>query len=328
LSPDPEDPGHDRRLHRTRQTLPTGFSDDDLSFDPLAYAGQQELDQSLLRNPYVLAGLAVAASIFLAVLVVIIFGGSGGESGPVDGPRNNVLIDPLTPPPGRGIAAKSISPATVREGPAAEFVEIAPLRSGQEVEVIGRNQQTSWYQIYYPVGSQLKGWVVASALKLPDGSNDKLEIVIATPIPRPTVALPSPTPEPATTATPTIAASPTPAGGPDLTLVISGCQAGQFMVVTLRNAGPVAVTNRQVRVTIATGAGVQGVADSVISLEAGASASLTTNQIVQPALMIARIDLIGAPPDSNPGNNSAQCSGGPGGGPGVVTPVGTLPPSR
>jgi hypothetical protein len=276
---------------------------------------QEPEDQALLRNPYVLAGLAVAAAIVLAVIVVILFGSSSDSDaavGETNVTSQNVAIDPLTPQPSRGVTARSIAPATVREGPAQEFAEIAPLRSGQDVEVIGRNQASSWFQIYYPVGSQLKGWVPSSALRLPDGSGDKLAVVIATPIPRPTIVLPSPTPEPATTATPTVTPTGTPAGGPDLALTIVGCRPNTALVVTVRNAGQVPLSNRQVRLTVASAAGILGVADSVISLEPGATLNITANQTVQPTLMMARIDLIGSPADANPGNNSVQCSGGAG----------------
>ena len=281
-------------------------------------------DQALLRNPYVLAGLAVAAAIVLAVIVVVLFGSSGDGDAAVsdiDLRNDNVAIDPLTPQPSRGVTARSVAPATVREGPAQEYPEIAPLRSGQDVEVIGRNQTASWFQIYYPVGSQLRGWVAASALRLPDGSADKLAVVAPTPIPRPTIVQPSPTPEPATTVTPTVSPTGTPTGGPDLALTIAGCQPGSALVVTVRNAGQAPVTNRQVRLTVASAAGVQGVADSVISLEPGSTVNITTAQAVQPGLMMARIDLIGAPTDPNPGNNSVQCSGGAGGPPPSIPTV-------
>jgi hypothetical protein len=282
--------------------------------DPLA-AGYPD-EQSLLRNPYVLAGLAVAASIVFAVMVVILFGGSdssGGNLAPA-GEDPAVAVEPLTPAAGRGLTARSIAAATVREGPGPEHTEIAPLRSGQDIEVIGRNQSSTWFQIYYPAGSDLKGWVPGSALRLPDGGNDKLTVVMPTPIPRPTVALPTPTAEPpaSPTASATVAASPSPAASIDLAITIAACVPGTALVVNVANAGQAPVLNRQVRVTVASLSGVLGVADSVVSLPPGASIGIATNQVVQPTRMVARLDLIGAPLDGNGANNSAECVPGPG----------------
>ncbi|HWC28696.1 MAG TPA: hypothetical protein VG845_01330, partial [Dehalococcoidia bacterium] len=53
-------------------------------------------EYSMLRNPYVLAGLAVAIAIVAAVFVVVLFG-SGGESGGFN--NNGVVSQPLTPQP-------------------------------------------------------------------------------------------------------------------------------------------------------------------------------------------------------------------------------------
>ncbi len=306
-----DDPSRQGRKPPTPRSRDPGFPEDGQPFDPLAYAHYEEPEPALIRNPYVLAGIAVGVSIFLAIFVVILFGGSKGETSTGPPPSSdNVVIDALTPQATSGVTAKSIAPATVREGPSTDALEIAPLRTGQDVDVVGRNATSSWYEINYPIGSQLQGWVVSSALKLPDGSDAKLAVTVATPIPRPTIAPATPTPTPAATAVPSPAASPTPAGGPDLALTISSCQPGQAMVVTVRNAAGPDAKARQVRITISSQVGVQGIADSLINLDAGASTSLQTNQVVQPGLMMARIDLIGAPPDPNPGNNSAQCAGG------------------
>ena len=159
---------------RPRLQLPRdpAYPQDGEPFDPLAFAHYEEPEPALIKNPYVIAGIAVGVSIFLAIFVVILFGGSkGNESNSIDQPtNNNVIIDALTPQVGSGVTAKSIAPATVREGPGSDFLEIAPLRTGQDVDVIGRNAASSWYMINYPIGSQLQGWVVSSALKLPEGS--------------------------------------------------------------------------------------------------------------------------------------------------------------
>ncbi|MPZ47861.1 MAG: hypothetical protein GEU75_00835 [Dehalococcoidia bacterium] len=259
--------------------------------------------EGLLRNPYVLAALAVAGAIVLAVLVVFIFGGSGGGAGNGD---PNVIIDPLTPAPGRGVTARSIATATVREGPAAEYLEIGLLRSGQDVEAVGRNTDASWFEIFYPPRSQLRGWVPASALRLPDGTSETLPVVSVTPIPRPTVIQPTPEPLPTETVTPTPGA----AGGPDLAISIVGnnCSVAQPLVVMIRNAGTTPIVNREIRVIISTPAGVVSVASlSAPSLDPGASLPVQTNQPAQPPRTTVRVELLGSPTDISDDNNAIDC---------------------
>src|SRR5262245_58651310 len=108
----------------------------------------ESYDQPGLRNPYVLAGIAVFGAIVLAMLVVFVFGGHGSST--AGSQANGVSVAALTPVPGRGIAAKSIATATVRSGPGLEYDAIAELARNQDVEVIGRNADSTWYAIYYP----------------------------------------------------------------------------------------------------------------------------------------------------------------------------------
>jgi hypothetical protein len=296
------------RLRKPRSPRVRPPADPRTDLDPLTHYPQEE--PSLLRNPYVLAGLAVAASIVFAVMVVVLFGGNGESDASPGASDDSVVVEPLTPVAGgRGVSARSIAAATVRDGPGTEFPEIAPLRTGQDIEVVGRNQASTWFQIYYPSGSDLKGWVPGSALRLPEGGTEKVAVVIATPVPRPTIALPSPTPEPpgTPTATPTVPVSPSPAPPIDLALSIGSCLSGAALVVNVVNVGQAPVINRQVRITVASLSGILGVADSVVSLQPGGSLGVSTNQAVQPMRMVARIDLIGAPLDGNGANNVAEC---------------------
>jgi Bacterial SH3 domain len=320
LSPEPEDARRQRLLSvRRPRNSPAAPSNGvsvpvepqpPLAERPIAYAIPEAVDeQSLLRNPYVLAGLAVGTAIVLAVMFVIVSGGggSGRRSSPYD--ENAVGIGGGTQEAGRGIQAKTIAAAAVREGPSTDYMEIAPMRSGQTVDVIGRNADSSWYQIYYPPQSQLKGWLPATALRLPSGSGEALAVVAVTPISRPTVAVPTLPPPPPETPTATAVATPTPEPGPDVALAFAGiCQAGVPLVVGIRNAGPAPIVNRQVRVTIASATGVQGVADSTVSLEPGTVVNLSTSQVVAPPRAFARVDLLGIPTDVNVVNNSAECA--------------------
>jgi hypothetical protein len=276
---------------------------------PPLYRPQPEAQESLLKNPYVLAGLAVAGAVFLAVIVVFFFGsGDGGGADGGDGPG----VVPLTPLPGRGLAARSIATATVREGPNAEYLEIGLLRSGQDVEVVGRNAESTWFQIYYPPQSQLRGWVPASALRIPETGAAGIPVVAVTPIPRPTVIQPTPEPVPTGTATPTptITGTPGAGSGPDLAISILGnnCEPGQPLIVMVQNAGSTPITNREMRVIVSNPSGVLSVANiSAPSIDPGASIPVQTNQLVQPPRTTVRVDLLGAPPDPNGSNNQVDC---------------------
>ncbi|HLF72135.1 MAG TPA: SH3 domain-containing protein, partial [Dehalococcoidia bacterium] len=259
----------------------------------------------LMRNPYVLAGLAVAAAIVLAVLVVILSGGGGGGGG---GDDNGVIIDPLTPGAGRGVAGKSIATSTVREGPNADYAELGTLRSGQDVEVIGRNADRSWYQIYYPPKSLLPGWVPASALKL-SNENANLPIASVTPISRPTVVQPTLPPEATETASPSPTAT-VPTSPPDIELaIVSGsCKVGQEIAVLVGNKGQGAITNRQIVLTV-SGGGTTGTSTETITLQPGQSASLSTNtEIKNSTAVTVSAALLGDPKETVTANNVKVCN--------------------
>ena len=284
-----------------------------------------ESEYSMLRNPYVLAGLAVAVAIVAAVFVVILFG-SGGDSGSFNG--NGVVSAPLTPGAGDsgGIKVRSIAIAAVREGPGRDYFEIGLLRTGNEVSVVGRNADSTWYEIIYP-GSDLQGWVPASALKLPDNAASLISVVSFTPIPKPSVAQPTAT---APTATPTEEAL----GAADLELATLGgqCQSGTPITLALRNVGSVPVNGRQVNVIVTTASGVVSQNTMTITLAPGQAAPISTGQLAQPPRTTVSVLFTSSPQDSNPSNNVVVCTVGSGGGAGpsggstaVPPPIGGTP---
>lgn len=289
----------------------------------------QPLDQSFLRNPYVLAGLAVGFAIFLAVIVVFIFGSSGSGSG--DGPP---LIDPLTPQPGRGITARSVATSTVREGPGLDYFAIGELGRNQDIEIAGRNVESTWFNIYFPPGSSLRGWVPASALRLPANAT-AIPVVAVTPIPRPTVLQPTTPPEPTGTATGTATATVTgtPAGGSDLaaSVVAGTCQVGARLIVNVRNLGPAPVTSRAVSVLVQAPDGTQrALAAQTATIPVGGQIDIDTTYVVAERVF-ATVDPLGTIGDPNLGNNRVDCvvSGiptTPGGATSTRTPTSAVPP--
>jgi uncharacterized protein YraI len=280
------------------------YDDFDEYGDYAAYDNRQE---SFLRNPYVLAGLAVAAAIVLAIIVVVM--ASSGGTG--EGVTSIGTIDARTPLV--GIVVESITTSSVREGPGTDYPQVGTLPRGQKVQVTGRNEERSWFQIVFPQNSPLRGWVPASALRAGDLASANVEVVPVTPISRPTIIPPTQPPRPTeppeptevpATVTPT--AEPEPAG-PDIAVALAGnCVAGGAITVVITNAGAEPITGRSAGVTIASGLGSSSTAVS-LNLAPGASASVSTGQIVQSPRVTVTAQLQGTPPDAVPGNNSASC---------------------
>jgi hypothetical protein len=268
----------------------------------------ESYEQSFLRNPYVLAGFAVGGAIVLAVIVVFMFGSKSSTA--KDGGSPGVILDPLTPGAGRGLVARSVSASTVREGPGLDYDAIGELSRNQDVEVAGRNTEATWFNIYFPSGSSLRGWVPASALRLPNNA-PAIPVVSVTPIPRPTVIQPTAPPEPTGTATgsPTPTATGTPAGGSDLvaSIVAGTCSVGSRLIVNVKNLGPAAITSRAIAVLVQAADGSQrALAAQTATIPAGGQIDIDTTYVVQERV-VATIDPLGTLGDPNAGNNRVDC---------------------
>jgi hypothetical protein len=288
-------------------------------------------DQPFLRNPYVLAGFAVAGGILLAVIAVIAFRGGGGPGG---GDNSGVFVNPLTPQPGQGFPSRSVAQATVREGPGLDYLAIGELSRNQDVEIAGRNQDGTWYNIYFPPNTPLRGWVPASALRLPSNTA-AIPVVSVTPIPRPTVIQPTAPPEPtqSPTETPTATPSGTPAGGSDLaaSIVPGTCAVGTRLIVNVKNLGPAPVVSRAIAVLVQAPDGTQrALAAQTASIPPGGQIDIDTTYVVQERV-IATVDPLGTIGDPNPSNNRVDCVVSvvptqPGGATPTRTPTVAVPP--
>ena len=264
--------------------------EDDEDYDDVEY--------SMLRNPYVLAALAVAGAIILAVAFVIAFNQGDGN------PSTGVVVTPPspTPLPGQlpGVQAEGLAKAAIREGPGLEFFELGLLNKDQDVSVVGRNEDSSWYQIIF-AGAGLKGWVPKSALRLPDDADALIEVVVFTPIPKPSVEQPTSTPE--ITPTPEVVTA------PDVSLEVLGnvCPASGVLNVALRNVGEVDIEEREIIVTISTPSEVLSEQTLELTLGVGQIVPINTGRPVEPPRMMVAVVFAGEPQDADPSNNVVTC---------------------
>ncbi|MGE0057598.1 MAG: SH3 domain-containing protein [Dehalococcoidia bacterium] len=273
------------------------YDDDEDEFD-----GYEPHHESFLRNPYVLAAIAVTAAIVMAIVVVVMAGGGGSGSG--GNPAAISTEDPLTPRPS-GAVVESIAAATVREGPGSGG-ELGSLPRGQKVTVTGRDSDAKWFQIVFPQNSTLRGWVPASALKVADLNVQSIAIASVTPITRSTLP---PTRAPVViateAATSTPAATSTQVAGPDLAVTMT-CAPGATVSVTIRNAGAAAV-QQPASISVLIGGAVRSTNQVNLNLEPNASITVPTDQVVTAPTTSVQVALQGAA-DIDPSDNSAVCT--------------------
>jgi uncharacterized protein YraI len=145
---------------------------------------------------------------------------------------------------GPGLSGKLRTTASMRNGPGPGYPILGTIPRSAVVTVVGRNEDNTWFQVIYPPGFSIRGWVQATLI---DIEGDVSSLVIAgpgagpdvqvptyagpinvpiptepggtefeeTPTPRPTRVLPTSTPYPVPTEAPTFTPRPTsPPGQP------------------------------------------------------------------------------------------------------------------
>ncbi len=128
----------------------------------------------------------------------------------------------------------------VRSGPSTQYAVIGRLAAGTEVEIVGKNDVGSWWQIVYLDSSDGRGWVaaeyapsqnaggapvIATPTLVPTATPTPTDTPTVTPTPTspptatftPTAAPPTSTPEPLPTDTATLTPTATPPAGPSIT---------------------------------------------------------------------------------------------------------------
>ena len=86
---------------------------------------------------------------------------------------------PIPAPPEAVVQADRLN---VRSGPATAYARLGQLEEGSQVEIAGRNEEGTWWQIVYPAGEDGLGWVTAEYVVV-SGPTANVPIVEATPLP-------------------------------------------------------------------------------------------------------------------------------------------------
>jgi hypothetical protein len=260
-----------------------------------------------LHNPYLGASFAVICAMILAVVFVVF---THGQSPAITrasetAPNNPQDVSALS---GTGPMARAVHGGSVREGPGSDYLALGEMLPNQNVEVVGRNKDGSWLVIYYPPGSAFRGWVSASALSF---SNDpaSLQVLVLTPIPQPTVIVPTPARATLFSSSPAaeVTASPT---GVHRAASISpgGCIPGRELIVTATNLGKAPLDNKSVAILIQAESGsATAVSSAPTSLIGGSSAMFATGYTVRETVVIT-LDPLNQLGDPTPTNNRTICS--------------------
>jgi uncharacterized protein YraI len=281
---------------------------------------------SFLRSPIILGGLAVVLIALIAVVALgVLGGGNGGGGGPAtktagtSSPKQTASSDHLT--------GKAKSTVNVRSDPGNAFQALGVLRNGTEVEIVAKSEDGKWFQIVYPSGSNLRGWVLAESL---DVNGDMSGLGVATPenIPVPVVPT-SPAVTPTTTPTPSNL-TPTPSPTPPIPLpdlVISGTAiSGGKLVITVTDQGLGPLTSATVAVSVfdLAGTGLLGSGSAgPLTLTPGASIDVKTNYAIpaSPVQLLVIVDPQGTIPETDDTNNRLSVAIGGGGAQPTKTPT-------
>jgi len=144
---------------------------------------------ALLRNRFIVAGLAgVALLLLVTIVLVLVNSDDENNSTPNPGVVISTPVSGSTLAPRGGLAGRATTALTMRSGPAANYAVLGTVPRGAAVTAVGRNADETWLQIAYPAGSQLRGWVDATFINV---TGNVSQLAIAGPNAGPSVPLPA-----------------------------------------------------------------------------------------------------------------------------------------
>ena len=105
---------------------------------------------------------------------------SGPTATPTSAPTGtpSALATPTSAPPQ---AVVREGPLNVRTGPGTAYPRIGQLKEGTEVEITGRDEESTWWQIAFAAGEEGRGWIGAEYLHTTQ--EIAVEVVEAPPVP-------------------------------------------------------------------------------------------------------------------------------------------------
>jgi hypothetical protein len=104
--------------------------------------------------------------------------------------QEGTLTPTLAPSPGTAASPTAITRTrlNVRAGPDTAYPLLGTLDEGQTVQMTGRNQDSTWWQIVYPPGSSARGWIAAE-YTIVSGEPQSLLVISVAPPPPPTATM-------------------------------------------------------------------------------------------------------------------------------------------
>ncbi len=264
---------------------------------------------AILRHPIVLGGFSIIGMLLIAAGVLTIVDRGKGNGAETRSP--GVVSTPADSPTARpGSRARTVVATSVHSGPGERNPVFGTMPAGAELDITGRNADASWFEIRYPPGSDLKGWVNADDVEL---FIDSMALAAVTPEQLPYPDLP--TLAPGTLKTPiaytpeatAVEATATPVGVADLVVDSPISFVGGALVATIVNQGAgAAVGTISVAVFDPDGNLLGGADATVSSLPPGERIDVNTGFTGVPGItrVIVSVNAAHTIPETDYSNNS------------------------
>ncbi|MBI1879405.1 MAG: SH3 domain-containing protein, partial [Chloroflexi bacterium] len=144
----------------------------------LACSGAPKAERDDTAHPVTVEAPALPATPGPALQVV--------ETSPTAEPTLSGTAEPVgAEPPVQNISSNPLPLVTagennvnIRSGPGTDYPIIGPLAAGQSLEIVGRNADSSWWQVVAPAGL---GWVAAQVTSASDVSDSLPVVEVAAP---------------------------------------------------------------------------------------------------------------------------------------------------
>lgn len=264
---------------------------------------------AILRHPIVLGGFSVIGVLLIAAgILTMVDRGKGNDAKTVS---PGVVVTPGNTPTARpGARARTVVATSVHSGPGERNPVFGTVPAGADLDITGRNSDATWFEIRYPPGSDLKGWVNADDVEL---FVDSMALAAVTPEELPYADIPTlppgslKTPIAYTPEATVSLATATPEAVADLVVDAPISFVGGALVATIVNQGAGAAAGTiTVAVFDADGNLLGGAAAPVSSLPPGGRIDVNTGFTGAPGItrVIVSVNTAHTVPETDYSNNS------------------------